>query len=282
MPPGPEKDSSDVAASRKRPLLTYFVLVFGLAVPFWVLGALTGIEILPGLPVAAFAALCPAHAAAILMYQTNNAPGVIALLKRAFDAQRVHTYIWYAPTLLLMPVVMTLSSPVLRLMGVPVPAPHITAVSALAMFLIFFMGALGEELGWSGYAVDQMQQRWGALAATLALGVVWAIYHLIGLAQAHRSVEWIAWWSLGTVAARVIIVWLYNNTGMSVFIAALVHTTINVTWQLFPIQGSFYDPRVTGFITAVVAVIVVAVWGPRTSARCRPARSHPRHDTLVA
>lgn len=74
---------------------------------------------------------------------------------------------------------------------------------------------------------------------------------------------------LGTVAARIIIVWLYNNAGSSVFVAALFHTTINVTWQLFPIQGSFYDPRVTGLITAAVAVIIVAVWGPRTLDRYR-------------
>jgi CAAX protease family protein len=56
-----------------------------------------------------------------------------------------------------MPVVMTLSYLVLRLMEVPVPVPHITLLSALTLFLIFFIGALGEELGWSGYAIDPMQ-----------------------------------------------------------------------------------------------------------------------------
>lgn len=268
---GVEKDQPAVVVWRKKSLLRFFALVVGLTAPFWVLGALTGIELLPGLPVAAFAACCPALAAAMLLYQEHKAAGVIALLKRAFDGQRVRAKIWYAPTLLLMPMVMATSYVVLRLMGVPVPAPHVTVVSALTLFLLFFIGALGEELGWSGYAIDPMQQRWGALAASLVLGVVWAIYHLIGLAQAHRSIEWIVWWSLGTVAARVIIVWLYNNTGRSVFVAALFHTTINVTWQLFPINGSFYDPRVTGIITAVVAGSIVALWGPRTLTRARDA-----------
>lgn len=261
--------SFGAAAWRRRSPLTFFLLVFGLTIPFWVLGTLTGIELLPGLPVAALATFCPALAAAILIFRENKAAGVIELLKRACDAERVHARIWYAPTLLLTPVVMTVSYLVLRLMGVPVPAPHITLVSALTLFLIFFIGALGEELGWSGYAIDPMQQRWGALAASIILGLIWAIYHLIGLAQAHRSLEWIAWWSLGTVAARTVMVWLYNNTGSSVFVAALFHTTINVTWQLFPTNGSFYDPRVTGLITALVAVIIIAVWGPRTLARYR-------------
>jgi membrane protease YdiL (CAAX protease family) len=252
-------------------VLKYFLLVFALTIPVWLLGALTDIQLLPGLPVAALATFCPAIAAASLMYQENKAAGVMTLLTRAFDMQRVRAKIWYAPALLLMPAVMTLSYVLLRLMGVPVPAPEITAMSALALFVIFFVSALGEELGWSGYATDPMQVRRNALAASLVLGMVWAIYHLVGLAQAHRSVEWIAWWSLGTVAARVIIVWLYNNTGSSVFIASLFHTTINVTWQLFPVQGSFYDPRATGIIMAGVAVIVVAVWGPGTLARYRYA-----------
>jgi len=89
----------------------------------------------------------------------------------------------------------------------------------------------------------------------------------VALVQVHRSAAWIAWWSLGTVAARVIIAWLYNNTGKSVFAATLFHTTSNVTWRLFPIHGSFFHPRSTGSITVFAAAIVIVVRGPRTSAR---------------
>ncbi len=113
----------------------------------------------------------------------------------------------------------------------------------------------------------------GALGAALLLGLVWAVWHFIPLWEAHRSVVFIAWWSLGTVTARVIITWLYNNTGRSVFVAALFHTMINLTWQLFPVNGSYayYDPRVAGLLTLAVAVVVVIVWGPRTLVRTRNA-----------
>ena len=74
------------------------------------------------------------------------------------------------------------------------------------------------------------------------------------------------------MANRVLITWLYNNTGGSVFVAVLFHAMINVTWQLFPINGSYYDPRVTGLITAAVAVIVVIGWGPRTLMQTRNAQ----------
>ena len=247
--------------------LTFFLLVFVLAVPFLVIGAVTGIQLLPGLPVAALMAVCPATAALILAYRDDGTASAKALLKRAFDYRRIRGKIWYAPVLLLMPGVMALSFGVMRWSGTLIPAPQIAVVPTLILCVVFFTGAVAEELGWSGYVIDPIQNRCGALWGSLLVGSVWAVFHYAALLQDHRSVVWIAWWSLWTVALRVIIVWLYNNTGKSVFAAALFHTTINVSWQLFPIQGSFFDPRVTGAITALVAATVIVVWGPRTLTR---------------
>ena len=236
--------------------LTFFILVFALAIPFWVIGAFTEFQLLPGLPVAALATVCPALAALILVYRENRAAGVTVLLKRAFDYKRITTKVWYAPILLLMPVVMVLSFGMMRLTGTVVPEPVISGLSTLILCIVFFFAALGEELGWSGYAIDPMQNQLGALQASIVLGSVWAVYHYPALLQAHRSVAWIAWWALGTVALRVIIVWLYNNTGKSVFAVTLFHMTFNVTWQLFPVNGSYYDPRISGPILALAAVII--------------------------
>lgn len=72
------------------------------------------------------------------------------------------------------------------------------------------------------------------------------------------------------VGSRVIIVWLYNNTGKSVAAAALYHGMSNLCWQLFPNRGSHYDPRVTTPLIVAVAAIVRLAWGPRTVRR-RPA-----------
>jgi hypothetical protein len=38
----------------------------------------------------------------------------------------------------------------------------------------------------------------------------------------------------------------------------------NVSWQLFPNQGSHYDPQITGLIATAIAVFVTVRWGPRT------------------
>jgi len=252
--------------SRSRSPLKFFSLVFTLSIPFWLLGAVTGRQLLPSLPVSSLMAFCPLMAAAILVYHENGFASVVALLKRTFDFKRVTAKIWYVPTLLLMPGIMATSYIVMRLMGVPLPAPQFLFATALILFVVFFIAGVGEELGWSGYAIDPLQDRLGALGGTLLLGVVWGVWHFIPLLEVQRAPVFIAWWSLGTLASRVIITWLYNNTGKSVFVAVLFHTMIDLTWQLFPINGSYYDPRVTSLILTFVAAIVTLAWGPRTLA----------------
>lgn len=245
-------------------ILRFFLLAVVLIVPFWVIGGVTGLQVLPGLPLAGLGTFCPAAAAGIVVHQECGGAGVVALLRRSIHLE---AKIWLAPTLLLMPVVSAVSFAVLRLSGVLVPVPQAGLTYALILCAASFIGALGEELGWSGYAIDPMQARWGALRASIVMGSIWALYHYVGLVQAHRALMWIAGWTLGTLALRVIVVWLYNNSGRSVLVAALFHMTINVTWQLCPVDGSYYDPGVTGLILAVVAAIAVAGWGPRTLAR---------------
>jgi uncharacterized protein len=74
------------------------------------------------------------------------------------------------PTILIMPVTMILSYVIMRLIGVPLPEPNIPSLAIPLFFLVFFIGALGEKGGWSGYAIDPLQDRWGALPASLMVG----------------------------------------------------------------------------------------------------------------
>jgi deazaflavin-dependent oxidoreductase (nitroreductase family) len=256
-------------ASTRRSPLTFFVLTFALSSPFWLLGAVIGKQFLPGIPVSSLMVLGPLLAALLLVYRENPRAGVLELLKRSFDYQRINAKVWYAPIILLMPGVMLLEYGVLRWLGSPVPAPQFSVLTALVMFLAVFIAALSEELGWMGYVIDPMQNRSNALQAGILLGLAWSAWHFIPLLQAGRAPAWIAWWSLATVAQRVLIVWLYNNTGKSVFATAVYHAMMNVTWQLFPINGSFYDPRITAVLVTLAAAIVTVVWGPKTLAQYR-------------
>jgi len=250
--------------STEKLVFNYSLLVFALSIPIWIIGGLTGLQLLPGLPFGSLMTVCPMIAALILVYRERKLAGVSALLKRSFDFQRTKAKVWYIPVVLLMPVVMVLAYEMMRLLGLPLPTPEISLLSGLTLFPVFFVAALGEELGWSGYIIDPMQERWGALRASIVLGIIWAAWHVVPFMQVPRSPVWIVSQCLFIAAARVLQVWLYNNTGKSVFGQAVFHAMLNVSWQLFPNNGSHYDPRIAAPVVVVMAVLVAVVWGPRT------------------
>lgn len=251
----------------QRQLLRFFLLVFALSIPFWLIGALSQLGLAPGLPISGLAVVTPAAAAMILIARQDGRRGLAVLLERCVDYRRIGSALWYVPIVLLWPAVMVLSYVVMRETGSPVPAPRFSAWAPLVLFLAALVAALGEELGWSGYALDRLQARWTALRSGLVLGLIWAGWHTVLFLEAERSATFIGWQSLTQVATRIVLVWLYNNTGKSVFATAVCHAMMNTTWQLFPIEGSYYDPKITGAITLVAAAIVVAFFGPRTLTR---------------
>jgi membrane protease YdiL (CAAX protease family) len=267
--PSATEDQSNAVAPGSRPLLTFFALVFALSVPFWLVGAESDLQLVEGLPITTLMVFCPLIAASILVYRENGLPGLTVLLERAFDYRRVRAKVWFLPIVLLNPAVMIASYGVMRWREMPLPAPRVSVLTALVMFVVLFIFAIGEEAGWMGYAIDLMQGQWNALQASVLLGLVWAVWHFVPLLQASRSLSWMAGWCVSTLALRVLIVWLYNNTVRSVFATILFHTTSNLSTFLFPNGGSHYDPWVTGPILAIVATIVTILWGPRTLARYR-------------
>ena len=270
------KAAAKPGAVRNRSPLKFFLLVFALSFPFWLIGDLTDVQLMPGLSLSALAAFCPMIAALILVHRERRTAGVTELLKRSFDFERIRAKRWYAPILVLMAGVNLAVYGLMRWMDMPMPAPQIGVLAAPVMFFAFFVGALGEELGWSGYITDPLQERLNALQTGVILGLVSVVWHLVPLLLIGRSPTWIAWWCLYAVAARVLIVWLYNNTGKSVFAVALFHATLNLSWMLFPVYGSHFDMRLGGLVMAVVAVMVTVVWGPQTLVRHHSARSSER------
>jgi membrane protease YdiL (CAAX protease family) len=238
-------------------LFLFFAQVFGLSIMFWGLGLLHPVELLPGLPISALGAFTPALSALLLIYKKDRLPGVFHLLRRSFDFHRIRNKGWLLIVLGINPIITICAYLRIRAMDLSMPKPAPLTFGILPLFLLFFIGALGEEIGWTGYATEPLQQRWGILTGSLFLGSIWAVWHYVPLLQAHRSWAWIAWWSLGTVSLRLIMGWLYVNTGQSVFGAALFHAMVNLCWQLFPVSGSFYDPAVFGLLTLIFAIVLL-------------------------
>lgn len=238
--------------------LRYVALVAALSAPLWVVGGAADRQLGPGLPLSALMAFCPLLAAAGLEYRRGGQIGVNTLLRRAVDYRRIPSPAWYLPILLLNPMVALAVYSLLRGRGVPLPEAEFRPGVVLGLTLAFALSAVGEEAGWSGYALDPLLARRGALQAALILGVVGATWHLIPFLQAHRSAEWIAWQCLKTVTTRVLIVWIYTGTNRSVFATILFHISDNLSAFLFPHYGSHYDPQLTGLILAGLAAGVTA------------------------
>ena len=180
--------------------------------------------------------------------------------------------------LLVIPSIGLIEYLMLRLSGTPIPPPQVS-LATLGYLSVFFM-TYGEELGWTGYLIDPMQERWSALKSGILLGVVWAVIHFPIHFINGYSFEWIVWHGLYTVAVRVLMVWIYNNAGKSLFAMALTHWTFGLFWSLWPTDNlhrvvPFYDPRIMAFTAISYAVIVTLLWRPRTLAQYRFARIKP-------
>lgn len=93
------------------------------------------------------------------------------------------------------------------------------------LFILLFVG-LGEEPGWRGFALPELQARRTPLSASLVLAPVWALWHLplIG-----NEFPWpiVAPFVISVFGGTFVLTWIFNNTNGSVLMTMLLHATIN-------------------------------------------------------
>jgi membrane protease YdiL (CAAX protease family) len=170
-------------AAAERSPARFVALTFALAAPPWALGALTDRGLLrelgTTLPFSAVAVVCPIAAALILVRRHEGSAGTRRFLRRVFDPRSIRPVVWYLPIVGLLPLLYALSYGVMRVSGVALPAPQASVTTVVALLAVFLVAAACEEAGWTGYATDPLQARFGALGAALALGLVWAAFHLV-------------------------------------------------------------------------------------------------------
>ena len=256
--------------------LKFFLIVYGLSIPLWLIEIIIDVKrsALNFSVTDILAAFTPLIAACILIYKEEGRIGVSRLFKRIFDFARITKKVWYVAIILLPLFLYFLIYIIMQQAGLPLPNDlHIPFKSIPFLFILFFIGAICEETGYMGYAIDPMQDRFGALSASVLMGTLWAIWHYPSIIQQGHNLTWIAWGTLGTVAVRVLIVWIYNNTQKSLFACILFHTMLNLGRPLFPkdkIHNPLVDyPDVHYSVIAITAVIVIFFWGSKTLSRFR-------------
>lgn len=149
-------------------------------------------------------------------------------------------------------------------------------LSILPLFLFAILVPLIEEMGWRGYVLDRLQTRYSALTSSLVLGVVWSLWHLplffvAGSYQAGLGIGTPEFWLffLSIIPLTVIITWIYNNTGRSIFAAILFHGMVNFSGEIIALS-----PRadtIAAILWLLAAICVIVGWGGRCLVR-QPAR----------
>jgi membrane protease YdiL (CAAX protease family) len=270
--------STEAKASSGRSLPHYFLLLFGLCIPFWVIGAIFDVELFPGFKLFQAGLAMPMAASLLLTYHERGVAGTAALLRRTYDVSRIRPRVWFLPILLVFPSFGVINYWMLRLAGADIPSPTFSLVSLLGYGTVFFM-TFAEELGLSGYALDPLQESYSALSTGLILGLVWAGYHIPGFViSGYYSSDWIAWHAVYTAVSRVLFIWIYNNSGRSLFSMALCHWTFGLFWSLWPQDNlqkavPFYRPQIAAVAAVLYVLAVVYMWGAATLARFRFVRS---------
>ena len=128
----------------------------------------------------------------------------------------------------------------------------ILPVGLLGVFLLIIFGSLGEETGWRGYALPQLQRRFTPLAATLILASLWALWHLpqffvIATYPDLGPVDYVGF-VLGLSCGAIVLTWLYNRSGGSVLLVAVWHGVYNF------VAGT---QAAAGTVAAVVSTLVM-------------------------
>ena len=133
-----------------------------------------------------------------------------------------------------------------------------------------------EELGWTGFAFEQMRTRRGPLVAAIAVGILWAVWHLpvvdfLGAAHPHGS-SWLSFFlafGAAMTAMRVLICWLYLNTG-SIAATQLLHMSSTGALVVFSAQRIGASQEATWYgLYAITLWLVVALVVRTWSARLR-------------
>lgn len=230
------------------------VLALGLPTTFWVILGIT---------------LGPTVAALTMTGVLEGWPGIRRLLGRLL-LWRVGP-VWYLIVLLGVPLIFILGT--VFLPGAAASFDPLTPDAWLKypwlfVLIIFVGGPLFEEIGWRGFALPRLEPRFGPLAGTIILGLLWAAWHY----PQYMMPDWaaqnggfnptaVAVFTLGVLPLTVLISWVFNNTRGSLLIAVLLHATANTfsvyIGQLFPSEAASQTNVFLGFgITAILIIVL--------------------------
>ena len=102
----------------------------------------------------------------------------------------------------------------------------------MVSFPLIALGPLGEELGWRGFLLPRLLERFGPLAAGLIVGTIWMAWHIpaflmSGLPQSNMSFPV---FMVGGIALSVFVTWLFIHARQSILVAGIIPHALANAW----------------------------------------------------
>ena len=142
------------------------------------------------------------------------------------------------------------------LVAEPRPSPlsieKLREVPERFLFILLFIG-LGEEPGWRGFALPELQKKYSPLCASLILAPIWAIWHL-PLVGNEFPLSIVPAFLLSLFGATFMLTWLFNRSNGSVLLPMLFHATVN------SVGAGLIFPLFTGSALLGLWYIYGAIW----------------------
>jgi membrane protease YdiL (CAAX protease family) len=202
--------------------------------------------------------------------------GIRALFSRA-GRWRVSP-IWYATSLLLIPVIVGVGVLIQGLLGADITSIDLLGNLAFAV-PISLLAAVMEEFGWRGFMLPRLLRDHGALKAALIVGVVWALWHApinyLGLSKyGVRAIPILLVLFVVPIVQTVIMTWIHNSTRQSMLMMILTHFSITGGFIVFALPypdraAELRGNLVTAGVLTLGAIVVVAFAGAKRLTRTR-------------
>ncbi len=144
--------------------------------------------------------------------------------------------------------------------------PQFNLLTFFIYNLIFF--GFGEEVGWRGFALPRLQNKFNALNASLILTVFWALWHMplffYRPGYTAMGIAGIMGWVFSLLTGSILLTWLYNSSRASILICAVFHSTIDIafTADIAGINVINY----MGFLITVWGILTILIFKPKNLA----------------
>lgn len=270
------------SADRRRGLIAYFVLAFAITwgIQLLLIASENGWGGLGVSPVIHYLVpYGPMLAAIIATAWIGGGAGLKEMWGR-ITRWRVG-WTWFLIALLSPAALFAVGVVVAMLLGEPAPdltligqVNYMPPLGILGAWIFWFLTfAIGEEIGWRGFALPHLQHGRSAARATLILGIIVSLWHLPAFFYLDTYQAMGLWMypflAITIICGCVVFTWIYNSSGGSALMAIVFHASFNTFSASAAGAGTIAIVMTAGVVVA--SLIIPRVCGLENLSR------KPRH-----